>query len=121
MIRYLIKSGWALCCAGVLVWWIYRYGIDEQLPHQLKAESVLLISIWMGIFTFPLGVLWFISLSGIYYLAEQAGLNLSGVSIAEVITTWSGFVAVGYLQWFVLLPFIREKFRSQQAKRTMHH
>jgi energy-coupling factor transporter transmembrane protein EcfT len=117
MMRYLIKSGWGLCCAGVLGWWLYRYGIDEQLPHQLKAESVLLISIWMGVLTFPLGVLWFISLGGIYYLVEQAGLNLSGVSIAEVIAIWSGFVAVGYLQWFVLLPFIREKILSRHAKK----
>lgn len=109
MIRYLIKIMWTLCCAGVLGWWLYRYGMNDQLPHQLKAESVLLISIWMGILTFPLGLLWFISLSGIYYLAEKIGLTPSGTSIAEVIAIWGGFVIVGYFQWFKFLPFLIKK------------
>lgn len=123
MLPNLIKAGWLLCCICVFGWWLNKYGMNEALLPQLKAESVLLISIWMVILTFPLGVLWFISLNVIYYLAELTGLNLSGASTSEVIVIWVGFVAIGYLQWFKLLPFIIKKHRNRKASqmRSTHN
>jgi hypothetical protein len=52
--------------------------------------------------------------SGAGYVLAQFGTEIGAPSSIAEFVVWLGFVAVGYLQWFILLPLIIERLRSRR-------
>ena len=114
MTRYnLIRTLWIAACGTVLVWWLNSYGLREDLSQILKSESQVYLLIAMVILTLPLGVAWIYLFAGLLYVLDAVGINVSGKMQADVIFLWLGFVAVGYFQWFAIVPWVIRKARER--------
>jgi hypothetical protein len=72
----------------------------------------------MVVLSFPLGLLWLWLASGAGHLLAQFGIDIGGASWTADIVVWLGFVVVGYLQWFFLLPWMIRKVRSRNRTTT---
>jgi hypothetical protein len=110
----LLKLVWFTACIGVLVYAFVVCGLLTE--PMLRGECFLLTGIMMALLSFPLGLLWWVFLSAVGY-----GLSLAGIEIPESISVhlivWLGFVIVGYLQWFKLVPFLLRLFRRRADAR----
>lgn len=111
----LIRILWIVACIIVLVWWLYSYGLKEDLSQVLKSESQVYLLISMVILTLPLGIPWIYLFAGLLYVLESVGINMSGKMQTDVILLWLGFVVIGYFQWFVMVPYLIRKIREQVA------
>lgn len=68
----------------------------------------------MLVLSFPLGFLVAALLSYLVIGLHSAfGLTLES-DYLSITLLWAIFVIVGYLQWFVLIPFIRERLRERK-------
>ena len=110
-----IRVAWLLTCIVVLCWWMYSYGLKEDLPQVLRSESQIYLLIAMAILTIPLGIPWIYVFAGLLYLLESLGMVLGGKWQADVIFMWMGFVVIGYIQWFVTVPFLIRKIRKRNS------
>ena len=102
------KIVWLSACTLVLIYWINIYFFSTDMPDAQKTEAQGILLLWMIVFSFPTGVLWYLAFSFLLL-----GLDVIGVfrSIpAEVGIAWIGFVIAGYLQWFVYGPGLIDKF-----------
>jgi len=111
----LIRTLWIVACLIVLVWWLYSYGLKEDLSQVLKAESQIYLLIAMVILTLPLGIPWIYLFAGLLYVLESVGINMNGKMQADVFLLWLGFVVIGYIQWFVIVPYLIRKMRERAA------
>lgn len=92
---------WVLATMSIMVWGIA--GCGEVANPTLRAECGLLWSIVLAAVGFPLTVVWWITLSAVGAAFSSVGLEI-GLSPAFDAIAWIGFVVIGYVQWFVLLP-----------------
>jgi hypothetical protein len=104
-----------MACCIVLVWWALAYGLDEGIPTELKNEAQVYLLLPMALLSFPAGVLWAVLLAGALKLAFDAGLAVALSPMFHAVLAWAGFVVVGYVQWFVLLPSLIGR-RSKQPR-----
>ena len=118
-LRNLIKVIWILGCICVLGWWLYSFGMNSDLSQILKSESQVYLLIAMVILSFPISIVWVYIFAGLLDLLVFVGVNLSGPLQVDVIVLWFGFVTVGYLQWFMLLPYLLGKWRAWRDKQDM--
>lgn len=109
----LIRTLWIVACIIVLVWWLYSFGLKEDLSQTLKSESQIYLLIAMVILTLPIGIVWIYLFTGLLYVLELVGINVSGKMQADVILLWLGFVAIGYIQWFIIAPYLIHKIRER--------
>ena len=109
----LIRTLWIVVCMIVLVGWLYSYGFKEDLSQVLKSESQVYLLIAMVILTLPLGIPWIYLFAGLLYVLESVGINMSGKMQADVFLLWLGFVVIGYIQWFVIVPYLIRKIRER--------
>lgn len=121
MKRRIALLAWLAASIIVLGWWYYRFGLNPELSRTLRNESQIYLIIGMAVLSFPAGLLYVYLFGLTVYGLDSVGIDLHQHEMLEVFTVWVGFVLSGYLQWFVLFPFIREKFRSRQTKKTMHY
>lgn len=100
---------WLAACLAVLV----DHFVDRNLP-----EADLFV-IRVHFLTFPGGYALAGSIGIIFKLLyDNFGIVVPGGFIPSLIM-WPFFVAVGYVQWFVLIPWIYRKLRkSLGPKRT---
>jgi hypothetical protein len=101
--RNLLKATWLLACIAVLLWDLIS--CTQRMNPTLMSECSLLAGGMMVILSFPIGLLWLWLVSGAAYLAGQLGIDISAVLPISNLVVWIGFVVVGYLQWFILLPW----------------
>lgn len=107
---------WLLLCLIVLLWWYYTYGLAE-ISDTLKNESQIYLIILMCILTFPIGFIWIYLLSLILYIAQDY-ICMQGTKIIDsIIFGWLGFLVLGYLQWFLIVPSIVKKRRMRKNTR----
>jgi hypothetical protein len=92
---------WLAMCATVLASALYLNAGDPT------AREIGPVFIWYMIFlSFPGGLL--VAATGALISALSAGeMNLS-VTVSFLVI-WVAFVAVGYAQWFVLVPYLKRK------------
>ena len=101
--RNFLKFAWLLACIAVLLWDLTS--CPQRANPTLMSECSLLAGAMMVILSFPSGLLWLWLVSGSAYLVGQLGMDISAVSPIANLIVWIGFVVVGYLQWFILLPW----------------
>ena len=109
------RFAWIMACCIVLVWWAIAYGLDEGIPTELKNEAQVYLLLPMALLSFPAGVLWAVLLAAALKLAFDAELAVALSPMFHAVFAWAGFVVVGYVQWFVLLPSLIGR-RSKQPR-----
>lgn len=108
----LLTIVWLIACVAVL-WTSVACG--NEASATLRGECSLLAAIVMAFLTLPLGLLWWLLLSATGYLLSLVGIEIGTTSAIFDFVVWFGFVVVGYLQWFKLVPWLIAKWRSRRA------
>lgn len=121
MKRKIVLFAWLAASLIVLGWWYYRFGLNAELSRTLRNESQIYLILGIAVLSFPSGLIYMYLFGLVVYGLDSVGIDLHQYEMLEVFILWAGFVLSGYLQWFILLPFIREKFRSRQAKKIVRH
>lgn len=99
----------------VLMWWISGH-VSDPPELTLSGERGLLGMITLIALTFPLGVAWALALNLAAYLMEPTWLADQASDVWLALLVWMGFFVVGYLQWFVLLPWLWRKWKAARAR-----
>jgi hypothetical protein len=79
-------------------------------------EAGMVVGYPMWILAFPLNIPTMYIYGGISYLAELNKLNILQNLMNNIYVFWFSFFIVGYLQWFVLFPFLIKKWRSKHLQ-----
>jgi hypothetical protein len=110
MLAKVLKIVWILCSVMVLVVTLARYA-----PGPASDIGVLLVY-GMLILAFPASLL----IAGLFamlaLLQEQLGvplLELIGSNYVGFSVMWSAFFVAGYVQWFILLPWLWRKWKTR--------
>lgn len=108
-----LKIVWVLCSIAVLVVTLTRYA-----PASASDIGVFLVY-GMLFLAFPVSLL----VAGLFallaLLQEQLGvplLDLIGSNYVGFLVMWLVFFVAGYVQWFVLLPWLWRKWKAAQRR-----
>jgi hypothetical protein len=112
--RNYLKGVWLLVCFAVLIWQVLACG--QAADRTLEAECSLLAAGIMVVLSLPLGLIWLWILSGVGYAFAEFGMQMPSHFGMDLLA-WVGFVFIGYVQWFICVPWIVQKVRSR--KRTV--
>ena len=108
----LLKIVWLIGCLAVLVWTFVACG--QETNSTLRGECSFLAAIIMAFLTLPLGLVWWLLLSGAGYALSLVGVEIGRASAIADLVVWLGFVVVGYLQWFKLVPWVVRRIRNRK-------
>jgi hypothetical protein len=107
-----LKWFWLSCSIGVL---LLTFAIFDGTPATRDAEVVLLYG--MLVLCFPVGqlvvvIFWLVGLlieTTMHKLVIPAGY-------LTLVVEWLIFFAAGYVQWFVLLPWLWRKWKARRER-----
>ena len=97
-----LRIAWILSCVFVMAWTIASCGAVAS--PMLRNECELVWSIVLAALGFPVTTVWWISLSAAGSLFSSVGVEL-GLNPAFDAIAWVGSVVLGYIQWFVFVPW----------------
>ena len=100
--RTLIALWTSLCLAVLVFAYVQRHIHDTDIAFAY----------FMLFLTFPAGYIFASAVGLLFYaLYETWGIVVPGGFINNLVA-WLTFVAVGYFQWFILLPWCYHKLKS---------
>jgi len=99
---------WTALALAVLA---YCQFVFDGKPNS-DAENVLIVL--MGILSFPSSFLAGAIAVGIAFACERLFGSPLPTSRSEMFVNWALFFAMGYLQWFVLVPRIWSRWRARK-------
>jgi hypothetical protein len=105
------KIVWIALCLMVLIASLFVSDPDNE-------HSLLFLYIPMIILSFPSGLIVPVIIGSVAYLIFHLGIhNPFGMErfwnawfYAMYIAYWLTFLAVGYIQWFILVPYLKARF-----------
>lgn len=100
------RAAW-LAVAVVCLFYVQYILHSPAADAQKAADTVLILT--MLILTFPAGII----AIGFVFVYSYLFLPDRGVQPLDLVVLWSVFVAVGYLQWFKLVPYLFKKVRKK--------
>lgn len=107
--RRLLLLLWLVLIAMVLIWTLVGY--NRVSDPQLQNEILLRHGIVMLVLSLPMG--WFLSaMMGMAFAAF--GFELTGLSDAIAISL--ACTVAGYLQWFVIAPWLWHRWAAYRAR-----
>ena len=104
-----LRVAWLALCLGALAGWWLGWGFVDGAGERVEHRDLL--DAMMGIIAFPAGLLWVWVAPGLEPMAQSATLA-AGVpesvwrGYGPELLTWLGATAIGYFQWFWLLPHV---------------
>jgi hypothetical protein len=109
LIGRLLLALWLAACVAVL---IFAFNAREIHDTDIAFLSLMLV------LTFPIGYA-FAALVGVvfYALNSMFGIVVPGGFIPNLLS-WVFFVAAGYFQWFIVVPWLYKKLRSHLTLRS---
>ena len=107
------RGAWLSVAAASLMLALYIDSLND--PEASKAADTILIAT-MSILGFPSSIvgLCFVFVYSALFLAHR------GTGIVDLLIFCSMFSLVGYLQWFVLVPFIFRKIKMRHNTAKVH-
>jgi len=112
MLVKVLKIVWVLCSVAVLVVTLARYA---PVP---ASDIGVFLAYGMLFLAFPISLL----VAGLFallaLLQEELGvplLDLIGSNYVGFSVMWLAFFVAGYVQWFVLLPWLWRKWKARRA------
>lgn len=110
---------WLAACAVVLIFWLASYAISESPSGASMSEAMIYVVIAMTLLAFPIGLVWTVLLAIAARLLHEAGMDIQSPLWAGLFFYWVISVALGYVQWFVVIPRLRAK-RAARAQQALH-
>ena len=109
-----LRIAWLAICIAVLMAALrgYRGNSDWQVEEGLFAEMIAL--------GFPSSLLVMGGLMVAGFVFQRFGTNLPSPSQHEMIACWFAFVAVGCIQWFLIVPYLFRRWRRKQVASLPH-
>ena len=101
-----LAVGWLLACVAVLV-----FGYEQKVVHDMPEVFIL----FMAILSFPLGFL-VLPVTAMAWAALVGVVGSTYVAFRNELPLWLAAVALGYWQWFVVLPQITSWLRSRRER-----
>ena len=102
-------SRWVWVAVSVAVLLAAMIFANRPMPDAIKGADTILAYV-MLILSFPVALLVPLILTAIAPLWEEGTGGLVGLS-----GMWFAFFVAGYLQWFVLLPWLSRKWKARRA------
>lgn len=97
-----------VACVGILC---YAWLSWLDAFTQYKNEAFIIPTILLYIITFPLSLLVQLAYTSISSIIPIDQFNIGTLFLNWLFKTWLPLFVVGYLQWFVLIPYLRHKQR----------
>ena len=108
MIKY-ARISWIILALIVLLATLYFF--DGQLNSS--AEEILL---WgMLILSFPVSLLGALAITAINYALYQVMGVVMTTSMISILAIWLAYFALGYWQWFSLVPALYKRFKKPKG------
>lgn len=107
----ILKVCWFSACIAVIAWGIF--GCVRETNLTLRGECALVAGYVLALLNLPLSIVWWVLLSAAGYGLSLVGVEV-GYSALFGAMVWLGFVVIGYLQWFKLVPWLIRKFRNRK-------
>lgn len=106
------KALWLLVALGAAI----SYRACSQ--GELVGECQILNATLLGILTFPIGALWLGISVAIGLVLDAVGFiaTLDGVWSVLPLIQLGVLICLGYLQWFVLLPWLWREWKARRSK-----
>lgn len=101
-LRIVFTLLWVMICSATL-WWFVNHPKAWSDPEI----TVLYILVMLTI-SFPIGIVYWSILSMLAVVIPNPNLGRE----IELVVVWIGFVAIGYVQWAILVPWGYRKFRE---------
>ena len=102
----LLKIVWWLICLGVIAWWAWS---AEPIRHAASSEQdreTLFFGI-MAALSFPAGLAWALVVPRAWSSLPLAEIDVTMLPwYAQAVAVWFGCAALGYAQWFWLVPHV---------------
>jgi hypothetical protein len=109
-----VRVLWLLAASSILLLTLLLLGRQGQ-----EDADILFVYLMIGL-GFPASLLVLALAGGILFLVQQTGPDPIQTSRVMILLLWSGFVAVGYGQWFVAVPVlarhVRRRFGGRQPQ-----
>lgn len=115
MIRRALKWLWVL---GAFIALLVSLAAYDGKPNS---DADMLLGYTMLTLTFPLGLVLAAALSLLGQIAYATTGYVFTTSYASIAVTWLVFFVAGYLQWFVLVPWLWRKWKGRQARSVIPH
>lgn len=110
MIRRLLKWLWVLSALLALLASLAAY------DGEPNSDADLLLGYAMLTLSFPLGLIVAASFSILGQVAYATTGYVFTTSYVSITVTWLIFFVAGYVQWFVLLPWLCRKWKARRAR-----
>lgn len=96
-----IKILWIVTTVGVLL-------VAGSFGDDMASNRGIFLVIGMSLLAFPSGLLYAVMLNTMLTLLYAGNSYLATPYLFELFLFWMGFFVLGYLQWFKLLPSLRQ-------------
>lgn len=99
---------WLVVVVSIFVWTMVSY--NSQVVPELKNEILLRHGLLMLVLTLPSG---WVATALVGSIVSLIGIDLVGIADALLVSLT--YAVVGYLQWFMLLPWLWRKWKGRRA------
>lgn len=99
---------WIACSVAVLVLVLYSY---DGKPNS---DADVLLAYGMMTLAFPLSLILSTIVGAVGYVAYSMNGYVMHTNYWSIALTWVCFFAIGYWQWFKLLPWIIRRIRERR-------
>jgi hypothetical protein len=106
-----VKIGWSTAAVALLLLALYLFNVKDARPNS-DAGVPMIYGMFLLSFPSGLGVM---TLSS--WLIIRSGSEGAAESNSHLVQVWLVMAVAGYLQWFVLIPWLVRKW---QARRLQH-
>ena len=114
-----IRTAWLIAMFAVLISWMAATMSSSPSASQASQDGEwhLLVVLILVALTFPMGIIWASLLNVGAYLLDAFNYSAEFYNALLIPFVWLGFVAVGYVQWFKLLPWLCHEWKKRESKR----
>lgn len=112
-----IRVVWLIAMLAMLVFWVNGgfSGTSWTSTTIEEGEHHLLVILVLIALTFPSGLFWVVALNILAYALSAIAYRPPIPDLLLISFVWVGFIALGYFQWFRLVPWLWRKWRSRKA------
>ncbi len=110
MTRRMLKLTWVLGSLFSLLVTLIAY------DGRSSSDADLLLGYAMFTLSFPLSMVFAAFLSALGQIIYATTDHVFMVSYTSIVLTWLAFFIVGYVQWFVLLPWLWCKWKKTSVR-----
>ena len=108
-----LRVVYAIVTVVILVWIL----LDDSLSASSNREPNIALSVLMAILTFPAGVVFVLCLTHAPSPVSPLLLSLFANRYVEALGIWSLMFFAGWVQWFLLVPWLLRTISRWRADR----